>query len=103
MTKLEMLHLEESDLQQRLLTVHKEIRNLNTEEFLEKYNLGFGDIVEFTSGRERVKGQFFKIKYNSYEVWTIMVYLFNSDGKVGKRTQRVWMYNADLKVIEKAK
>ena len=101
---LQQLEIEENELRERLNENLSKQRDINTVNYLNKIQLKIGDSVTFMSGRKELTGVLDSLEYNQQEVRYPIIRIFNSDGKLGKRTTRVWYSEVPtLKLFNKQK
>ena len=103
MTRLEELKQQEKSLLLQLEENKNEQRAINTEEFLNKYGIKFGDTIQFEDGSKTVTGVFDRLTYSQSEPRYPIVKLFNADGKPGKREAQCWWSGLNtIKVVKSA-
>lgn len=95
---LQELGIQEQELRNLLAENHNKQKELRVQEFIKKHGINIGDTVEWEDLYIK-KGVISKIEFSGNTPRYYHAYLFNADGKVGKREVRIW--NNDLKTIKK--
>jgi len=96
---IEELKIEEQALAKRLNENREMQRTINTAEFVKKWGVDIGDTVEWTEGSGKRSGVISRIESWSTTPSYFHAFLFNADGKLGKREVRI--YGNSLKLIKK--
>lgn len=100
---IEQLKEEETELTDRLSENRNKQRELYKIDFVEKYGADVGDTIEWMDGKTLKRGVVHNIKFSGVKPSLYEAFLFNADGAVGKRSNRIWFYSLEtIKVIEKA-
>lgn len=101
---LEQLQLEEQKLRQLLYENREKQKELNQRAFVEKNGIDIGDTVEWVEGKTLKTGVIHRIEFSGVNPNYYIAHLFKSNGELGKRETRIWMWDLrDIKLIEKKK
>ena len=95
---LEQLEQQEIELNNLLSENRGKQKELNAIAFIEKHGFNIGDKVEFSSGKNKKTGVISRLEFFGVRTAYYIINLFNSDGRIGKREQRIW--NSELSTLK---